>query len=88
MIENEMLNGEVIRLDGAMCLAAKYKIAKPARVYYWGKGYDYRARIVPDNPFAFPPLHKDVLVPQSPGRGERVHPWRPNQVEGAIYDKH
>jgi len=37
---------------------------------------DYMARIVPDNPTAFPPLHTDVQVPRSPWKDESGHPWR------------
>jgi len=36
-IENEILNGEVIRLDGAVRMAAKQKsIDKPASIYFDG----------------------------------------------------
>ncbi len=34
----------------------------------------YRARIVPNNPFAFPPLHLDVQVPRSTGRTRAAVP--------------
>ncbi len=33
-----------------------------------------RARIVPNNPFAFPPLHPDVQVPRSTGRARAAIP--------------
>jgi len=38
--------------------------------------YESRARIVPDNRFAFPPLHKDVPGPGSTRMCESGQRWR------------